>query len=219
VRLDALLDVAELLHQVLVHVEAPGGVDDHHVAALALGLVHGPDGDLARVAVGALLVDGRAGLGADLHELVHRGGPVDVAGRERDVLAVLLQKARELPAGGRLPRALEARHQDHGRGRRRKRHLARGLPHQRRQLLVHDLHDLLARVEALHHLVPERAFLHGVGELLDDAEVDVRLEQREADLAHRLADVVLVQLAARADVGEGRLELVGEKVEHRVATG
>ena len=47
-----------------------------------------------------------------------------------------------------------------------------------------------------------------------DLEVDVRLEQREADLAHRLVDVVLVQLAARADVGEHGLELVGEGVEH-----
>ena len=44
--------------------------------------------------------------------------------------------------------------------------------------------------------------------MLDDLEVDVRLEQGEADLAHRRVDVGLAQLAARADVGEGRLEAV-----------
>ena len=64
VRLRALLDVGELLHQVLVDVQPAGGVDDQHVAAVALGLVERPLGDVARVAVGALLVDGRAGLAA-----------------------------------------------------------------------------------------------------------------------------------------------------------
>ena len=64
------------------------------------------------------------------------------------------------------------------------------------------------------HVLPERPLLDRRGELLDDLEVDVGLEQREADLAHRLVDVVLGQLAARADVGEGGLKPVGEGVEH-----
>ena len=55
---------------------------------------------------------------------------------------------------------------------------------------------------------PEAALLDRRGELLDDLEVDVGLEQREADLAHRLVDVVLGQLAAGANVGERRLEAV-----------
>ena len=46
------------------------------------------------------------------------------------------------------------------------------------------------------------------GEGFDDFEVDVGLEQGEADLAHRRVDVGLAQLAARADVGEGRLQAV-----------
>ena len=49
---------------------------------------------------------------------------------------------------------------------------------------------------------------------LDDLEVHVGLEQREADLAHGGVDVGLGQRAALADVGERRLELLGEGVEH-----
>jgi hypothetical protein len=78
--------------------------------------------------------------------------------------------------------------------------------HQRRELLVDQLHDLLSGVQRLEHLGAERALLHRRGELLDHLEVDVRLEQREADLAHRLVDVVLGELSARADVAEGGLE-------------
>ena len=63
-------------------------------------------------------------------------------------------------------------------------------------------------------VLAERPLLDRRGELLDDLEVHVRLEQREPYLAHRLVDVVLGQLAARADVAEGGLEPVGKSVEH-----
>ena len=86
VRPEQLLEVGELLHQLLVDVQPAGGVDDQHVLAVTLRLVERPRGDLARVAVGALLVDGRAGLLPDLDELLDGRGPVDVAGRERHVL-------------------------------------------------------------------------------------------------------------------------------------
>ena len=66
VRLRALLDLGELLHQLLVDVEPAARVDDQHVAAVLLRLVERPLGDVDRVAAGALLVDVRAGLGADL---------------------------------------------------------------------------------------------------------------------------------------------------------
>ena len=47
-------------------------------------------------------------------------------------------------------------------------------------------------------------------EVLDDAEVDVGLEQRQADLAHGLVDVVLGQPPAALEAVEGRAEPIGE---------
>jgi hypothetical protein len=79
---------------------------------------------------------------------------------------------------------------------------------------VHDLHDLLTGREALQHLLAGGALAHLLDEVLDDLEVDVGLEQREADLAHGLRDLVLVEAAA-AQVTEGMLKLVGKGVEHR----
>ena len=76
------------------------------------------------------------------------------------------------------------------------------------ELLVDDLDHLLARVERVEHPGAEAALLDLRGERLDDLEVDVGLEQREADLAHRLVDVGLGQLAARANVGERLLKAV-----------
>ena len=104
----------------------------------------------------------------------------------------------QLGAGGGLPRSLQARHQ-HDRGPvGRKRQVAARLAHQAGELLVDELHDLLAGVERLEHLGAERALLHRRRELLDDLQVDVRLEQREPHLAHRLVDVVLGERALRS---------------------
>src|ERR671933_882649 len=215
VRLDRAAHLDELVHERRVDVQAAGGVDDEDVLAVHLGLVERPPRDVDRRAVGALLVDVGADLRAELDELVDRGRAVDVARRHRDRRAVLgLQVARELRAGGRLAGALQAGHEDHGRRARREGDAHRGAANERGELLVDDLDDLLARVELADHLGAHRALLHGRRELLDDLEVDVGLEQREADLAHGLVDVVLGQRPVRADVGERLLELLGKGVEH-----
>ena len=68
--------------------------------------------------------------------------------------------------------------------------------------------------QALQDVLSERALLDGVGEVARDLEVDVRLEQSETDLAHRLRDRLLVEAPAAAEPAEGGLQLVGEGVEH-----
>ena len=77
-----------------------------------------------------------------------------------------------------------------------------------------DLDDLLAGLEALQHVLAERALAHRADELLDDLEVDVGLEEREADLARRARDRLLVEARAAPEVADGVLEPVGERVEH-----
>ena len=78
-----------------------------------------------------------------------------------------------------------------------------------------DLDDLLRRVERLADLGPECAFAHGGGELPDDGQRDVRLEQRRADLAHGGVDIGLGQPTLTAQVLERGGESVGERGEHR----
>ena len=77
-----------------------------------------------------------------------------------------------------------------------------------------DLHDLLAGRQALEDVLAERPLADARDEVADDREVDVGLEQREADLAHRARDRLLVEPALLAQVAEGALQLVGKRVEH-----
>ncbi len=160
-------------------------------------------------------VDRDLDLPAQLLELLDRSRPLEVGGDEGRLLALLAEEQGELRRGGRLSRSLQAREEDDRRRPAGERELRAPAPHQRGQLLVDDLHDLLPRRQALEHVLAERALAHALDELLDDLEVDVRLEQREPDLAHRARDGLLVERAALADVPEGRLELVGQGFEHR----
>jgi hypothetical protein len=75
---------------------------------------------------------------------------------------------------------------------------------------VHDLDHLLAGREAVQHVRAHRPFANAVDELLDDCEVDVGLEQRQADLAHGLVDVVLGQPPLALEAVEGGAEPIGK---------
>ena len=65
-----------------------------------------------------------------------------------------------------------------------------GVAEERHHLVADDLDDLLRRREAAEHVLPHRPIAHAVDERLDDLEVDVRLEQREPNLAQRGLDVL-----------------------------
>ena len=78
---------------------------------------------------------------------------------------------------------------------------------QRHHLVAHDADDGLGGGEAAQDLLAGGAHAHAVEELLDDLEVDVGLEEREADLAERLVDVGLGEGPLAAEGAEDVLEL------------
>ena len=145
-------------------------------------------------------------LAAELLELVDGGRTLQV-GRDQARLATFLaQQETELRGRGRLPRALEAGEQDDGRRASREREPRVARAHQRGQLVMDDLHDLLAGCNALEDVLAERALAHTPDEALHDLEVDVRLEEREPHLAHRARDRLFVEPALLAQVAERALE-------------
>ena len=105
----------DFLHHRFVDGEAAGRVDQQHVVVVALGPVERGARDVHRLLIGFR----REQFGADLlgHrlQLLDSGGAVDVARNgQHFLLALLAQQLGELAGGGRLTRALQAGHQDHG---------------------------------------------------------------------------------------------------------
>ena len=182
--------------------QAAGGVEDDDVADLALGGLHaaahdvddgGPDGRAVDRDVEAL---------AERLELVGGGRAVRVGGDEEGPAAELDDVAGELGGRGRLAGALQADHRDDGRVARQVEGPVAGRQ-QRDQLVVDDLDDLLAGRQALEDLVADRPLADARDEVLDDLEVDVRLEERETDLAHGGIDVGFADPAAAGQACRG----------------
>src|SRR5215218_2874762 len=63
------------------------------------------------------------------------------------------------------------------------------------QLLVDNRDDCLTGRERLEDILANGALPYGSDEILGDLEIDVGLEQRTADFAHRLIDILLSQMA------------------------
>ncbi len=85
----------------------------------------------------------------------------------------------------------------------------RGLAEEFDELLVHDLDDLLCRREAVHHLAADSSHAYAGDELLDDLEIDVRLQQRETHFAQRGVDIRLAQLSLASETVKYVLQFVG----------
>ena len=163
----------------------------------------------------ALVVDGDVQGFADYLELFDGGGTVDVAGYQQGLLPeVRAQVEGQLAAGGGLARALQAHHQDlEGRGALERRLLGLAAE-QGHQLVVEDLDHHLARGDRAEDVLAEGLFLDVVDEGLDDLEVHVGIEQRAADLAQSLGDVLLGQAGLTADAADRFVELGAEILEH-----
>ena len=70
-------------------------------------------------------------------------------------------------------------------------------------------------VSDLQHVGAGGALAHDVDELAHDAEVYVRLQQRNAHLAQGLIEVLLAYGAVAGEAAENALEFVAERVEHK----
>ena len=212
VRLHRRLDALELVHELLVDVQAAGGIEEDDVVAVVPGVSDGLDRDGDGVDL-PHLEHGQAELGADDLQLRDGRGTVHVAGGEQRALALPAQEAGELGDVRRFARALKADHHPDrrrvvGKGQARVR-----AAHQSRQLLVDDLDDLLGGGEAVEHLGADGALGDLGDKVLDDLVAHVRLEQCHAHLAHRELDVLLGQAALAAQALEYAVELFAQALK------
>src|SRR5688572_16955178 len=82
------------------------------------------------------------------------------------------------------------------------------------QLVVDDLDERLAGIEAARDLLTKGAVADSLDERLRNGQRDVGLEQRHANRAHRLADVVFGDPAAACHALDGLREASRQLIEH-----
>ena len=196
-RIDRGFDVANFVHQLFVDRHAAGGIVDDDVVAAELARILGAARNLQRCLPGDDWKCRDARLLAEHAQLLLRGGTARIERRHQHLLALAVRQAiGDLGGGRRFAGALQADHQDTD-GRRGIEIDRRGVgAEHRNELVVDDLDDHLAGRHRAQHFGADGFGFDLLGEILDDLECDVGLEERPADFAHRLDDVAFRQRSA-----------------------
>ena len=214
-RLQLGVQRTDLGHHLLIDCQTAGGIHQQHVGKLRVGLAHSPARNVERQLGGGRFDEVGTDFTGERAQLFDSGRPIDVGTDHRHLLAMaLFQKPRKLADRGRLARPLKTGHQD---DHRRFGGQLQGVircAHHLHQLLVHDLHECLARIQGGIDLLAERSLLHLLDEVLDDRERHVGLEQRHANFAQRIADVLFGESCFTRETTEGLSEFFRKTVEH-----
>ncbi len=161
--------------------EAPGGVENDDVVALATPGFEGAAGDRHRPLAGDDRQRGNTDLAAELRQLLLRRRPLHIERGHQHLLAFAgLQAQRDLRGGRGLARALQPDQHDRDR---RGRVEVEPIPAGRRraaaehldQMIVNDLDDHLAGGDRAQHLLPGRPLAHRGDEVAHHRQGDVGL--------------------------------------------
>jgi len=107
------LDLLELVHQLVVDVQAAGGVEQHHAVRRLAGPLDCVGTDLGRRNLVTFAVDWHVKLPAQHLELGDGRRPASISRYHQGPLPALAQRHRQLGCGRRLARSLEANQHDH----------------------------------------------------------------------------------------------------------
>ena len=222
-RVGHVLDRDELGHQLVVDVQAAGGVDDHGVEARASSPRRPrpsrappdpsrPAGSCTR----------SAGLLRDDVQLLDRRRTLHVGRHQQRMLALLRQPLRQLARRRRLAGALQPEQQDDARPLRssaggRPSALPKSATISSRTILTTCCDGARLRSTSCLRRV-HRPVADAIDERLDDLEIDVGFEQRETNLAQRRLDVLGRQPRLAAERLEDVLEACAEGIEHEPLT-
>ena len=175
---------------------SPGRIDDDYIGVRELLHPVLDDGNtVARLGVPVnLYLD----LLRKLGKLIEGGGPVNVSCDEPDLEPPLLEVLRHLGGGCGLTLAVQADHHDHMFVQAHVPPLAEDID----QLLVDDPYDVLSGAHPCWWSLLKGPPLQLLGDLEDQANVDVRLEQGPLDVPDHLLDDLLVDIGGVCDLLE-----------------
>ena len=176
-----------------------GGIQEDEIIAVFSGVFDGGIGDLHRIGL-SHLEHRDIQLRSHRLQLIDGGGTVDVTGHQQRVFPLLLHIGGKFRTVGGLTGTLQA-HQHHKAGRLRGDvDLLVVRAHERHELFVDDLDDLLRRVEGFQHVRAHGPFRHVLGKVLDDFIADVRFQKCQTHFPHRFLDVGVGQPALASEL-------------------
>jgi hypothetical protein len=184
----------QLTHQLVVNVETPTGIEYDKIVPLVSSPFHASLADANDIRLGSLglidsmHVDGK--ISPQSRQLIAGCRTTRIRRNQENPFPLSLEVPPELAAGRRLSSTLEPYHHDDRGGIRGQSQTGPLAAHHLPQLLPHDLDDLMTRGQALEDFLTNCLFANSLDEVLDDLEVNVGFEQREANFFQSFRDVL-----------------------------
>ena len=204
--LHRLLDAHQLIHKLVINLQAACGIQNHNVIAVILCVGHRLLGDNLGL-LGAQRKDWDTGLLTHHLQLLNGGRAVDIAGNQQRAAALTAVILAKLCGVGGFTVALQAAHHQHGLALVFQAQDFRLIAaHEVGQLFIDDFDNLLGGGQAFHDLLPHGALRNLCAEVLGNLVVDIGLQQGHAHLTHGGLDISLVQLALAAQLFENAIQ-------------
>jgi hypothetical protein len=216
-RLDGVhgrVQIGDLAHHRLVDRQASGRVHDQHVVVMPPRPVDGALRDRYRLLRGRRREEIDAHLHGERLQLLDCRRTIDVGGYQQHLLLLASDQTSELRGRGRLAGALQAGEEDDRRRRRGEVERLRSTAHQRRQFARDDADQRLSGCQRSDDLGTDRLVAQVGDERLDDRQRDVGFEQRQANLAQRVLDVLVGQPRFAAKRLDDTRQAFGQGFEH-----
>ena len=180
--MDGLMQGRYLVHQLLVHGQAAGGIHDDYAVAFGLGFGHGSFGNLDRVFLPFFGVYGHFDALSQHLELLDGGGAEGIAGRQQDLHPAFgLDMEGQFAGESGFTGTVETGDQHDG-----------GIPlevdvlrlraHESSQLVVHDLDHHLLGLHGGEYARADGLVLHLVAEVLGYLVAYVGVQEGFADV-------------------------------------
>ena len=215
VRIELGLQPRELIHQLDIRLQPTGRVQQHVGAPFATRHIHGPGRDRDHVLLSRLVRHGNIDRLREDRELVSRRRTIRVAGYEQRPSSIPGQAQRQLPGRRRLSRALQPHEHHDGRRNSRFPKFRRRLAAQHLdQLVVHDLHDLLAGLDRLQDVLADSTLFDALEEVPGNVEIHVRFEQRPTNFAQALPQHRGRQDPSAAEAAKHTFQALAQLLEH-----
>lgn len=207
------MEFFEFDDELVIEFLAACGVEDEDAGVFCFGPAECVFGDFYEVSFAACGgVAGDVGLFGEGGELLDGGGAVEVDGDEGGAAAFFFQAVGEFGGGCGFSGAVEAAEENAGGGI----EVERGgiAAEELGEFVVEDFDDLFARFDGFEDIDAEGFFFDAGDEIFGDGELDVGFEESDADFAQGIGDVGFGDAAYAAEVAEGFIEGVSERLEH-----
>src|SRR2546428_1964978 len=200
VRLRNPLDLLHLVHQVLVRLHPPRGVDQHDVATPGPGVLHRVEGDRGGVRARVVFDQLEPDCFCMLLELLDGSGAERVGRGDDARVPLLLDVVRELRNRRRLARAVHTDEHHDERPRallEEPEEVQRGHGERLRDRVPEGPLDAFLEAHIPGDPFPLQIVREAVDDLLCDREGDVRFEERDLQVVQDFLELVLLDLTAR----------------------